>query len=538
MKETDTKHCKKLLDRISFRVRLNSFINSAYLSIVVLLAIYAILLLCSRLLTLIPDYFTLSGINLITLIIPIIVALIIAIFVHKKPTQIKSAKLADKHHGTKDLFLTATSIGSSFGEYQSLVIKNGEDESKKVDHVKVVKIEWVEKIRNISIILLLIVLGAAFIPQLDPFGSQLVKKRVEENRENLKVMNRAVEERLKQLKKKTVGKNSPEIEKMLAKVKEEFNTMKRSELKRNEKRLKELQKELSKGWRRKNESMLRDKIEKNISNHSFGLKNKKEESWKKQLEKNSFKGIKKEVKELQQIARAISQMQNGAEKTKKEAELKKRMKSMSDFMSSQMGSQSVQNAMNQAMKQMNMNQEGLDKKAIQDALNNSMELMNRELERLSEMSQDIRDLEMAMQAAQLAQQLNQLNKLKGAGKQGLEEIEDYADYYNKMMENAQCSKDGEGTGQQGKGGGFPGENVDAQMGVKREISKSKLQAGKILMKWNVKGMGKSGSVKEEYLESIKKVKQGVSEAILKEQVPPGYHKSIKKYFDNIKPTKK
>ena len=53
------------------------------------------------------------------------------------------------------------------------------------------------------------------------------------------------------------------------------------------------------------------------------------------------------------------------------------------------------------------------------------------------------------------------------------------------------------------------------------------------MKWKSKGIGKTGKAKEEYSNSIKKVKQGISEAILKEQVPPGYHESIQKYFDNI-----
>jgi hypothetical protein len=36
------------------------------------------------------------------------------------------------------------------------------------------------------------------------------------------------------------------------------------------------------------------------------------------------------------------------------------------------------------------------------------------------------------------------------------------------------------------------------------------------------------------------VKQGVSEAIQQEQVPPGYHEAIKKYFDTLpeKPAEK
>ena len=32
---------------------------------------------------------------------------------------------------------------------------------------------------------------------------------------------------------------------------------------------------------------------------------------------------------------------------------------------------------------------------------------------------------------------------------------------------------------------------------------------------------------------MNQVKQGVSEAILLEQIPPGYHDSIQRYFDTI-----
>ena len=38
-----------------------------------------------------------------------------------------------------------------------------------------------------------------------------------------------------------------------------------------------------------------------------------------------------------------------------------------------------------------------------------------------------------------------------------------------------------------------------------------------------------------YRSLISQVKQGISEAIVTEQVPPGYHESIKSYFDSLEP---
>ena len=53
-----------------------------------------------------------------------------------------------------------------------------------------------------------------------------------------------------------------------------------------------------------------------------------------------------------------------------------------------------------------------------------------------------------------------------------------------------------------------------------------------------KGLSDKGDASKEYKTLIQKVKQGYSEAILQEQVPPGYHDGIKSYFDNLDKTGK
>lgn len=103
-----------------------------------------------------------------------------------------------------------------------------------------------------------------------------------------------------------------------------------------------------------------------------------------------------------------------------------------------------------------------------------------------------------------------------------------------------------GQGQDGKGNGdgFSGPNNGGQGSGRREEkpdnvdfenqrSPSQLNAGKVLMSWKTKGDGEKGEAAKEYAESMAEVKQGVNEAILREQVPPGYHDSIRKYFDTL-----
>ncbi|KPK99785.1 MAG: hypothetical protein AMK75_06350 [Planctomycetes bacterium SM23_65] len=60
-----------------------------------------------------------------------------------------------------------------------------------------------------------------------------------------------------------------------------------------------------------------------------------------------------------------------------------------------------------------------------------------------------------------------------------------------------------------------------------------MTAGKILLKWKTLGTAPAGKAKIEYDQQIREVKKGVSEAILREQVPPGYHDAIRKYFDSL-----
>ena len=85
----------------------------------------------------------------------------------------------------------------------------------------------------------------------------------------------------------------------------------------------------------------------------------------------------------------------------------------------------------------------------------------------------------------------------------------------------------------GRGGQAP-EDDTLETEYKSELSRSAMTAGKMLMQWKTKGLGRRGRAREDFLRSVREVKQGVSEAIRREQVPPGYHDAIRKYFDSIK----
>ena len=100
---------------------------------------------------------------------------------------------------------------------------------------------------------------------------------------------------------------------------------------------------------------------------------------------------------------------------------------------------------------------------------------------------------------------------------------------------------GVGAGMRGPGigdGGTAPRDDSLASGFKPEQSRSALTGGKMLLEWKTSEVSDAGTASKNYADAIKNVKQGVSEAILQEQVPPGYHEAIKRYFDTIeKPAK-
>ena len=84
----------------------------------------------------------------------------------------------------------------------------------------------------------------------------------------------------------------------------------------------------------------------------------------------------------------------------------------------------------------------------------------------------------------------------------------------------------------GAGGKAP-EDDSLTSAFKPEKEQSKFAGGKTLLQWKTKEVGETGARAEDFREAIRDVKQRVSEAIATEQVPPGYHSAIQKYFDSL-----
>jgi hypothetical protein len=158
-------------------------------------------------------------------------------------------------------------------------------------------------------------------------------------------------------------------------------------------------------------------------------------------------------------------------------------------------------------------------------------------------AKEMKELDDALKAIQIAKQLNDEGKLETELDDAFTSLEEYKDLYAKLMEGMEGSE-GEGepsedpAAGEGQGQGNPVDEDDSvKTGFKPEQSKSAVKAGEILMSINTKGVPPKDAEKEDqkvkYKNLVRTVKEGAEEAILQEQIPPGYHDGIKNYFNSL-----
>jgi DNA repair exonuclease SbcCD ATPase subunit len=158
----------------------------------------------------------------------------------------------------------------------------------------------------------------------------------------------------------------------------------------------------------------------------------------------------------------------------------------------------------------------------------SMKLAEKELEQVAQSAKDLKELEKGLAVLQQAKKLNAEEGLDGKKCEGCQSMADYEAMFAKLMKDKGNPDEG-GFGD----GGQRDEKDSANSKFKTEISKSQVTKGKVLLSLKTKGMGEHVDFKEQYKAAVHDIKQGVSEAIQQEEIPPGYHDGIKSYFESL-----
>jgi hypothetical protein len=532
----------KLLRTVVVRLRLASIGARLYRAFLACCALYAAFLLTSRLAGLWTEW----ALSPWLLLVPGL-SLVVVLAWHRRPTLVEAARAVDQQNGTKDLFLTIALIEKSAGEYQALVAKTAEDKASKLHAGAVVPYQWTRRLARATAAALLICIGVWGLPQLDPFRQVEAARIVKDKRKDFEDAKKATENRTAQLQKDdSEGPLSEETKKAIENLKSTLNRMKPGEKSNNLKELVGQQKFLGDKWRKLSSEKLKELLSQNPQGQQFGATDKdKLEKWTKELQEGSTKSLQRELEEIKKDLEQLAKTDDPVKKAELEKKIKKQMKELSDFASQKVNSKPLTAALQRAMKQLEMSKmEGLDKESL-EAAEKSLDLTKLELKEIAQSAKDLKALEEALKVVQQAKQLNDQEKLDGEQSEGTQTIEEYAEFYAQLIaqngggEEEGEEGDGEGMGGEGMGSGAAAPEDDSiTTDFKTEQSRSAVTAGKVLLSVKTKGLSDKGDASKEYKTLIQKVKQGYSEAILQEQIPPGYHEGIKSYFDNLDKTGK
>lgn len=529
----NTPHATRLMRSVIQRLDLASFARNGLLWLITFGGLYGLVLLASRLLGIFPQLTRPEVLG----VIPIL-ACLTTLCLRRRPNTTDAARSIDRHGHTKDLFLTWSLIDDSTGSYQPLVAAQAEATAPSIDPQSVVPLRPDGRILGYAVAIVAgITLGTFLLPQFDPLGKVAAIEMQQQLTDNLKKERKATTTRLAQLKQGGT-EEAPESKatQTVNQLKQTFRKMQPGETEKgaNLKQLNLRQQTIGSQWRKLSEEKLATLLEQTMDNQEFGGdRTTKLNEWTDDLRRGDMKLVKQEINDLMDLTKRINEARDPTERAALARELKERLKDLERFASERAGSPEMAAAVRRAMRQMEASgQKEMTEEMLQD-LAESLELSKLEMQQIAKAAEDLKKLEEALQTLQMAKQLNSEGNLDGEACANCQTLSDYAKLYSDMMGQGES---GTGEGMRGPGigeGGEAQEDDSVARDFKTERSSSAIDAGKTLLTIKTRGMGEEGDVRKAYRDQIGKVKQSLSEAILQEQVPPGYHESIRSYFDSM-----
>ncbi|MCM8535622.1 MAG: hypothetical protein NE334_06780 [Lentisphaeraceae bacterium] len=581
----------KLLSNVHNRLKTNALLNRFTKSLIIFSSLFILALITNRVTGLYADIFSPQ-----LALVPVALAFLIALFLPNKTKNIDAAREVDSFAKTDDLFLTQTTLSSAAGDFKQLIGSKADQKAQDLDAARITQLKWQRPTQALCITLLVSILLSLFLPTFDPFGKEEKRAKIEEKKKILNEEKSITEKRLAVLKKQeAIPKDSEEIKAELTEIFKDMKKLppKEAVKKIRDKRRKIAKSWSDKNndiQNEKKETQMKSQhfgaMSEEMKKISKNLKQGDTASAQSKLKKLSD-----QLDELSELSDPVDKEKKAKEIKQQMADMKD---ALNDSMGADSVKAAIDRAMRQMDESGELSDSALkDAAKSMELSSRELERLQKLMDEMDEL-QDM--MQTAQNAEQYAQQnqANQGDKQQQGESPEYASFEEYQEYFQQQQQQQSEPKDcetcsasgdcqtcegsgkdkdgkdcqacegsgkcteckgsgsqgsgggkngssgssqqmagsGSGTGNQGKGGGIPGESDDVDAGFKKEQSKSKNQAGKILMQWKTKGLTENGEVTVEYTEAIKQIQEGVDEAISKEKIPPGYHDVIKKYFSS------
>ncbi len=533
----------RLLRAAASRIQAAAFAGRTRVAAIVLSAVLLIALLCARLLAVLPNgWFT----PLTLFAVPVLAVAAAAAFV-RRPSPAQVARALDERADGKELFLTTALIGESPGEYRGIVLAQAEERASELHAARMFPVNWLPVVRDTAAALGILTAATLWLPKLDPFAMEEKRRELAKEEQRLAETKKLTAVRKEELKEKS-GVLSEQVKQALTQMEKALKEAKPQEREANAKKLAEAAKDLSDLWRKAAANVPRDALDK--AAQQFG-DNRQREAVKDmidKLRKGDSAALSRAMEKLRQQMQDAAKLPDGAAKQEKLEQLARELGQMANQLREQLGDKSLNESLARAAEQLDLSKRPDISKEALDAAAESLGLSAEEMKRLAESFKDMEMTGEALKALAAAKQLNDQGKLdgkdaQGGGQDGPSDLEKLQRDLSKKLAEGGDSADSDsgtpGTGTDGGGSrkkvtGDPFEDDTGSKDFKKERSRSLVGAGKFLMEWKAQGVGDAGA-KGSYDDAVRTVRDAAAEAIRSEQVPPGYHGVIQKYFDNLSP---
>ena len=516
-----------------------------------------------------------------------VLALLMAWVLRKRPTLADAANRADGFAGTKDLFLTAVETEDTEAPAMAgLVRAEAVAQAPRVDPTRAVPLALSGRdLVPAGVAFALLAAALFLLPKVDPFGAVAAAEEVEQAVEESEQKKEAAEKRVAELKsKKPEAELSPAVSAAVERLKNDLRAAKKAEVKRNRKKITKRQGELGQLWRNLSAEKMRELLSDDGDRRLLGGRAGEEaKNWKRELKSGSAKSMREAIRKMAAQAAEAARETDPEKRAEKMQALREQARKMENFARREAGNEDLANALQRAGEQLQRAADQMkgggpmseaDKREMMkkaaEAAEKLLEQAEMEAESLAQSARDLKEVEKAMAAAQAAKQANEMGQLDGQEATDAESLREFMEVYEEILresgiepteamegsvaasgegegegegdgEDGDGDGEGEGTGGQGRGErdefdpGAMVEDPNSKTGFKTELSQSHLVAGKTLMSMKSKGEAERGERTTEYDAAVGALREGLDEAIVAEDVPPGYHDRIKGYFDSLAP---
>ena len=509
-----------------------------------------------------------------------VLAVAAAAIARRRPDRLDAARAADMHAGSRDLFLTAAELPEEPQQaFAPLVRQDAAVRAAGVDPVAAVPFALPGRRAVPAGLAAAGLVGALFlVPRLDPFGTVAAAQAAEKETEAAAATREAAEKRTAELKSDAPDAEvSPEVAAAVERLARDLKQAKPGQVAKNRERLAGRRESLGKLWRATTAERLRGLLNDTGRRRLGGDPLAKQKAaWKEGLKTGDASGVREAVRQMLAEAEEAARETDPGKRAEAMKALREKARALENFARREAGDDRLADALKKAgaqlakgVKQAQAAQRGEGSPAEREALAREaaaaakalLEQADLEAATLARAARDLAELEKAMDAARQASRLNEMGRLDGQEATDAESLEEFLEVYAELLaesgtqaveaeEGSVAAARGEGEGEgNGDGDGPPGgdgfgerdefepgamaEDPSSKTGFKTERSQSHLVEGKTLLSLKSKGDSDRGERTTEYAAGLQRLRDGVDEAIVAEDVPPGYHDRIKGYFDSL-----